>query len=89
MKNVILRTPKRMKSNSFSDALFRTHFFGRTFSDADRVNRLISSLFFLRFSRFHLVFLFNLILHSICFPVIVNSLVNLTPIQTDIYEHFV
>jgi hypothetical protein len=36
MKTVILRTPKRTKSNSFSDAFFRTYFFGRTFSDADR-----------------------------------------------------
>jgi hypothetical protein len=26
-----------LKSNSFLDALFRTHFFGRIFSDADRV----------------------------------------------------
>jgi hypothetical protein len=34
MKTVILRTHKRTKSNSFSDALFRTHFLGRTFSDA-------------------------------------------------------
>jgi hypothetical protein len=29
-------TPKRTKSNSFSDALFRTYFFVRTFLDADR-----------------------------------------------------
>jgi hypothetical protein len=33
MKKVILRTPMRTRSNSFSDALFRTHFFVRTFSD--------------------------------------------------------
>jgi hypothetical protein len=36
MKNVILRSPKRTKSNSFSDALFRTYFLGCTFSDAAR-----------------------------------------------------
>jgi hypothetical protein len=34
MKTVILCTHERTKSNSFSDALFRTHFFVRTFSDA-------------------------------------------------------
>jgi hypothetical protein len=33
MKKVILRTPMRTRSNSFSDALFRTDFFVRTFSD--------------------------------------------------------
>jgi hypothetical protein len=36
MKKEILRTPMQTKSNSFSDALSRTHFFGRTFQGMDR-----------------------------------------------------
>jgi hypothetical protein len=33
-KEVILRTPMRTRSNSFSDVPFRMNFFGRTFLDA-------------------------------------------------------
>jgi hypothetical protein len=36
MKKVILRTLMSTKSNYFSDTLFRTHFFGRTFQGMDR-----------------------------------------------------
>jgi hypothetical protein len=54
-EKVILRTPMRTKSNSFSEALFRTHFFVRTFSYA---------LFRTHFSRHgqwrHLLFFFGL-----------------------------
>jgi hypothetical protein len=33
-KMLVLRTPMQTESNSFWDALFRTHFFVRIFSDA-------------------------------------------------------
>jgi hypothetical protein len=36
MNKVILRTPMRTRSNSFSDPLFDAHFFGRTFQGMDR-----------------------------------------------------
>jgi hypothetical protein len=36
INKVILRTPMRTRSNTFSDALFRTHFFGHTFQGMDR-----------------------------------------------------
>jgi hypothetical protein len=45
MKNVILRTPMRTTNNSFSDALFRTHFFGRILFGRKSVVSFISGAY--------------------------------------------